>query len=102
MARKVTNEDIKIFNQKYYECHNFSQVARETGFSPSTVSKYVDRNWKPIVTANIKRVAFDIVTEINPDDVIKMFKGLDNYGELCILSDEEKAEMKNLWEEMEV
>ena len=36
MANKVTQDDIKIFNEKYYVCHNYSQVARETGFSAGT------------------------------------------------------------------
>lgn len=40
MARKqVTNEDKKKINELYAISHNYSQVARETGFSPSTVKK---------------------------------------------------------------
>ena len=41
MANKVTQDVIKAFNEKYYACHNYSQVARETGFSAGTVKKYI-------------------------------------------------------------
>ena len=46
---KVTPQDIQIFNEKYYACHNYAQVARETGFSASTVRKYVQKDWAPPV-----------------------------------------------------
>ena len=45
MAIKVTADNIIDFNKRYYICHNYSQVARETGFSASTVRKYIDKNW---------------------------------------------------------
>ena len=37
MSKRVTNEDILIFNEIYYKTKNYAQVARETGFSASTV-----------------------------------------------------------------
>ena len=55
MANKVTQDDIKAFNEKYYACHNYSQVARETGFSAGTVKKYIIPDWKPIDENTIQR-----------------------------------------------
>lgn len=96
MANKVTTEDIFRFNELYYKYHTYAQVARETGFSASTVSKYVDKNWKPVNTENIKR--FDL-REL-PDFDSSIFKDVDNYGILCILTTREIEEMKEFWGEL--
>ena len=100
MAKRVTNEDIINFNTIYYKTKNYSQVARETGFSASTVKKYIDKNWEPVKADNIIR--FDLVNLPNFFEVAPLFRGVENYGDLCILSDEEKNEMKSLWEELAV
>ena len=52
MAR-VTSEDILRMNEIYYKTHVFAEVARQTGFSASTVRKYVDVNWKPVVSEKL-------------------------------------------------
>ena len=96
MANKVTSENILEFNALYYVCKNYSEVARQTGFSASTVSKYVDKNWKPVDTENIKR--FDL-REL-PDFDSSIFKDVDNYGALCILTTRETEEMKEFWGEL--
>lgn len=43
MANKVTQEDILRMNTLYIqpESHSYAAVARLTGFSPSTVKKYI-------------------------------------------------------------
>lgn len=99
MASKITTENILDFNRRYYACHNYSQVARDTGFSASTIRKYVDKNWTPTVETNRKI--------FNPQDLpenfdTSMFKDKENFGELCILSEEEINEIKDLWNELEV
>lgn len=99
MARRVGLDDILQFNQLYYRLKNFTEVARRTDFSVATVRKYTDRNWKP-PEVEIKRVGFDVIENINTEDVNAQFRGVDNYGDLCVLTDEEKEEMKKLWEEM--
>ena len=100
MASKVTSEDIVLFNSLYYKTKNFSEVARQTGFSASTVRKYVDKNWQPVAAENIKR--FD--TSIIPDfECVKtVFYGRDNYGELCALTGREQQEIAELWKELVV
>ena len=100
MASKVTNEDILRINELYYKHKTYAEVARQTGFAASTVKKYVDKNWEPVKTENIIR--FDLVNLPNFSEATEIFRGVENYGDLCILSKEEKEEMKSLWEELAV
>ena len=97
MAR-VTSEDILRMNEIYYKTHVFAEVARQTGFSASTVRKYVDVNWKPVVSENIIRFEIDDLPEFDTT----CFKGIDNYGDLCVLTEREQEEMKELWGELSV
>ncbi len=98
MARKVTPEDIILFNELYFKLKTYAAVARETGFSASTVSKYVDKNWRPVEKENVKKFTKEEVPEFSTE----MFRGVENYGELCVLSDEEKEEIKELWKELAI
>ena len=100
MAKRVTNEDILIFNEIYYKTKNYSQVARETGFSASTVRKYIDKNWKPVAAENI--VHFDIAQLPDFTEAVKIFCGIDNYGSLCVLTELEQKEVEELWRELAV
>ena len=97
MAR-VTSEDILRMNEIYYKTHVFAEVARQTGFSASTVRKYVDVNWKPIENENI--IKFDI--NDLPEFDTTCFKGIENYGDLCVLTEREQDEMKELLKELVV
>ena len=99
MASRVTADDIKKMNQLYFKYKSYAETARQTGFSASTVSKYVDKNWKPI--DETRRKIFD------PNDLPdnfnnELFLSTDNFGDLCVLSEEEQDEIKELWDEMEV
>lgn len=85
-------------NKIYYKTRIFAEVARQTGFSASTVRKYVDTNWKPVDVENIIR--FDMAQL--PDFDSSVFKGIENYGELCVLTEREKEELKVLWGELAV
>ena len=98
MAKRVTSEDIVRMNEIYYQTHVFAEVARQTGFSASTVRKYVDTNWKPAVNENIVRFNLDDLPEFDSSN----FKGIDNYGDLCVLTEREKEKMIELWKEMAV
>ena len=100
MASKVTNEDILRINELYYQTHTYAEVARQTGFSASTVKKYVIPGWAPVVEDNIIR--FDISDLPDYHRAVKRFRDVGNYGDLCVLSDMEKREIKNLWEELAV
>ena len=98
MANRVTSEDILRMNEIYYKTHVFAEVARQTGFSASTVRKYVDVNWKPVVSENIIRFEMDDLPEFDTT----CFKGIDNYGDLCALTEREQEEMKELWGELSI
>ena len=100
MAKRVTNEDILKFNEIYYRTKTYAEVARETGFSASTVKKYIDKNWEPVVVENI--IHFDIAQLPDFQKAVEIFRGIDNYGNLCILTDFEKEEIKELWKELAV
>ena len=100
MANKVTNEDILRINELYYKHKTYAEVARQTGFAASTVKKYVIPNWEPVKTDNIIR--FDLVNLPNFSEAVKIFRGVTNYGDLCILDENEKKELKELWKELAV
>lgn len=98
--KRVTNEDILQINSLYFQYKTYAEVARQTGFAASTVKKYVDKNWEPVKTENIIR--FDLVNLPNFSEATEIFRGVENYGDLCVLSDSEKEELKGLWEELAI
>ena len=98
MANRVTSEDILRMNEIYYKTHVFAEVARQTGFSASTVRKYIDVNWKPIENENIIKFNMNDLPEIDTT----CFKGIENYGDLCVLTEREQDEMKELLKELVV
>lgn len=98
MASKVTSEDIQRINEIYYKTHTYAETARQTGFSASTVKKYVIQNWKPVAAENIKCFSLSELPELD----FSIFAGIENYGELCVLSEQEKREMEELWKELTI
>lgn len=98
-TKRVTADDIKQFNELYYKLHTFAAVARETGFSASTVSKYVDKNYVPEGQRQILR--FDRAM-LSKEFTGEQFCLVENLGELCVLSDEEKVEIRELWKELDL
>ena len=98
MARKVTTEDIKQFNELYFKYKSYAEVARQTGWSASTISKYVDKNYHPVVQTEVKRFNREDLPEFST----AMFEGVENLGALCVLSTDEMVEIVNLWEEIAI
>lgn len=93
---KVTQNDIINFNEIYQKCKNYSEVARQTGFSASTVRKYVQKDYTPqdqrvYVTFKIE----DIPADIDMEPFIKK-----DWGELCALTYEEMAQLDELRKEI--
>ena len=98
MASRVTNEDILRINELYYKYKTYAEVARQTGFAASTVKKYVIPDWQPVLETKIIRFNMsDLSNSPHPG-----FVGLNNYGDLCVLTNDEKEELKGLWEEIAV
>lgn len=100
MANKVTNEDILRINELYYKHKTYAEVARQTGFAASTVKKYIIKDWKPVEKKNI--VKFDLADLPDFDSAAELFRGINNYGNLCILTEHELEQMKELWEELAI
>lgn len=97
MARRVTIEDIKKMNILYLELHSYAAVAREVGFAPATVRNYIDPHFNIATEDQIHR--FDPNTEM-PEFSTAPFTGVEDYGDLCVMSDEEYEEIKQLWTEL--
>lgn len=98
MAHKVTSEDIIKMNELYVKLKTYAAVARETGFSASTVSKYIQKDYKP--KAQIVEKKFTVADLPEPD--YSLLRGTINWGELCVLSDAEYDEIKELWGEIQI
>ena len=97
MARTVVTQDmIKQINELYLKIKTYSGVAREVGISPSTVKKYIIPNYQS--EENIKKIIFK--KEDIPELSFEKFKNLEDWGSLCNLTDEEKEEVKELWNEI--
>lgn len=90
----ITFEDKKQINELYLKYKTYAAVSRITGFSPGTVKKYVRSDYTP--RTEIKSFEGDL-----PDFNPQMFR-IDDWGPLCVLSDEEIQEIKELWKELEL
>ena len=100
MANKVTNEDILRINEIYYKTKVYAETARQTGFSASTVKKYIIPGWVPVASENIIR--FDMAQLPDFTSAAEIFRGIDNYGNLCILTKFETREIEELWGELSI
>lgn len=94
--RVVTQSDIKEMNRLYLELGTYAAVARQTKFSPSTVKKYIIKDFEPVEEKSIIRFERPL-----PEFDSKIFRK-DDWGDLCVLSEEEIQEIKELWKELEV
>ena len=99
MPRRVTMDEVRRMNEIYYKCHSYAETARQVGYSASTVRNYIDPNFNPVIEDEVRR--FNPDTDM-PQFSTQQFVGVDNYGDLCALSDEEIAEIKELWKEIAV
>ncbi len=95
-AKRVTNEDIKRFNKLYMLSHNYSAVARITGFTPNTVKRYIIPNYEEVEEENITRYEGGL-----PEFDVASFRGID-WNTICVLTEQEKEDLKELWKELEL
>ena len=95
MARRVTEKDIVKINRLYKKIGTYAGVARETGFSPSTVKRYVIPDFHEV----------DIKKKVHKDAIAKegdweeKLKGY-TFAELCLLNLEETDELIELRKEL--
>lgn len=101
MANKVTQKDITNFNELYLTLKTYAAVARATGFSSSTVSKYIEPGYKSVAEKMKNRIVFDKFIKPITVEQIERFKGLKgHWGLMCELSPEEMEGMKILYDEI--
>lgn len=100
MARiKVTDELIEKINELYVEIGTYSGVSKALGGSPapSTVKKYIIPNY--VKKEDIKIIKFN--EEKIPEEIdFTPFKGKDDWGFLCVLTEQEENDVKELWKEI--
>ena len=91
MAKRITEEEKKRINELYIIYHNYSEVARQVGCAPSTVKKYVIKDYKsePEKVDDIIFLEEDIPEQID----LNLFIKSDNFGEFCTLAEEEEKEL---------
>ena len=92
---QVNNDAIKRINELYRKDGTYARVARETGFSPSTVKKYVIQDSNED-TEEVEPIRYN--KPLPPFDP-SLFHSRD-WGNLCVLTDEEIAKTKVLWKEL--
>lgn len=100
MATRITPEQIKQMNELYLQIGTYAGVSRAMGGTPSptTIKKYIVKDYKP--TFSLKKKEFK--KSDLPEFSTEMFCGVKNFGDLCVLSNEENNEMKELWEELSI
>lgn len=93
MAR-VTQEDIVRINDIYYKCRTYAETARQTGFSASTIKKYVIAGYEPAENTSITK--FD---KPLPEFFVDPFL-CDDWGKFCEYSEEELVRMDEVRKEL--
>ena len=89
--RRVDNQAIIEINEAYLACGTLSGAAKATGWSASTVKKYLIPDFKSEQKVEVANI------ELPP--ISKVLEQLQGDNLTCLRPDEEK-EIKNLWKEM--
>lgn len=100
MARTIVTTDlIEKMNELYIEIGTYSGVSRALGGSPSpsTVKKYIIPNYIKKENLVIKKLTVDDIPEIID---FEPFKGKDDWGFLCELTEQEIKDIEELWKEI--
>lgn len=95
MATKVTEQDKIQMNELYLKLRTYAGVARETGFSASTVKKYIIPNYVSIENIKIKKFDKEIPADFPPYPT----SGLE-WLQLLAVSPQEWEEIKELRKEV--
>ena len=99
MARTVVTQDMIIqMNELYLELGTYAGVSRAMEGTPSatTVKKYIIPGFTSKKNITMKVFQKDDLPEFAMD----MFNGVDNWGDLCSLSNNEREEIVKLWDEI--
>ena len=98
MASSITQDKIIEMNELYLKIKTYAGVSRAMGGSPSptTVKKYIIPGY--VSKDSIERKVFH--KDDLPEFAAEVFCGVDNWGDLCRLSEDEKEEVIKLWDEL--
>lgn len=101
--KRLTEQDIQNIRDLYSKIGTYAGVARETGFSASTVKKYVS-DIAPApkgkkAAQELPKVEFD-QTLLRPFDPTPFCQS--SWNTLLIHTEESIAKVKELWEEIRV
>ena len=91
---RVSPEDIIKFNDLYLELKTYAGVARETGFSASTVKKYIIKDYVPTEKIETQKFSGNL-----PEFAPEIFRKQD-WVSFLDMTEEEYEEIKELWKEM--
>ena len=92
--KRVGPEDIIKINEAYLACGTYSGAAAATGWSASTVKKYVRPDYKSEQKVEVINIELPPIEEIADK--------LPPWYDLTCLTPEEEQEIKQLWKEMSV
>jgi len=97
MPRKLVQEsDIIEMNELYKKLGTYAAVAREVGFSASTVSRYIKKDFIPQENINVIKFSGQIL-DINS---IELPKNAEEWKQFLRLSEEELIGCKELQKEI--
>jgi len=92
--RRVTEEDIIQMNEAFLLCGTYSGAAKATGWSASTVKKYIISGY----TSQIDTAARESI--ITLPDLDKVIANLRQMAHATMLTSEEALEVTELWKEL--
>ena len=92
--RRVTDEDIIQMNEAFLLCGTYSGAAKATGWSASTVKKYIISGYTSQIDAAAQE---SMITLPDLDEVVTNLKQMVH---ATMLTSEEVLEVTELWKEM--
>lgn len=98
MGRKVSNNDIIEIQKAFVECGSYAAAARRTGWSVSTVKRYASAPIVEAKTREPRRFDKQLLREFDS----KPLADAANLGDLCVLTEQERTEIEELWEEIQI
>ena len=90
--KRVTQNDIIAMNEAYLACGTYSGAAKATGWSASTVKKYIIDGYKSEQKVEAVNIELPPIEEIADR--------LPPWYDITCLTPEEEKEIKQLWGEM--
>lgn len=102
MGKKITDDIIVKINELYAKNCNYSATAKQLGISPSTVKKYVQKN----IDFNQPRPQQKEITHVNLNVLKRRIENFvlpfEKFNDpfLLTMTEQEKHDIKLLWEEL--